>query len=499
MTAGAADTPPPRAMKHFPRPHPVKDAQPRAWIASLLGGVFLSAWCGSSRADVPEPCSPAKVAQVIAPASLPGTSASYKSERQFIDCQLVLNSTTTVTLPLVLEGHAASNVTIDCKGGTLDGRHYPEGSKYRVIEVRSKKTKNPVQGQDFGQWEPPINVTVKNCTVMGSIRLVGMSENATGDAILWSSRAAGHVERVRQAAPSRITFQNVTLHARGGNAIYFSAGVNHSRIVNSTITGNLRAGAIYMDAESHHNMVRGNHFKRDIPVGAEGYPDGDRELISLDGASHNLIASNVFDGLSKGGVFLYRNCGESSVIRHATPSHNVIVNNVFLYASTPPNVFDAKKPAVHVGSRDGKDWSQNWDCSDDAGYPFGSSSSDQDFASHNAVVQNQVTWHPTADTLRVGNTFNENNYFHANNGYLKKADALALQSAHAGCFVAKGVAEKFILDGASVSQVMAVSAAEVAQGSFNNPKATTLHATRLLCDDGVLRPRLTPSGLALVF
>jgi hypothetical protein len=465
--------------------------------AALLAA-FMATAPSVGLAGVPERCSAAKLAEVLAPATSPGTAGSYKAEKQFIDCQLTLPPNAVVTRPLVFLGAAASNVTLDCNGGTLDGRHYPASTAYRAVEVRSKVLVAPVQHQEFGQWSPPVNVTVQNCRILGSIRLVGMSENATGDAILWSSRGAGHVERVRRAAPSRITFRNVVVEGRGGNVIYFSAGVNHSKIIDSKITGNIRAGALYMDAESHKNVVRDTHFKRDIPRGADGYPEGERELISVDGSSHNLIANNVFEGLAKGGVFLYRNCGEKSVIRHSTPSHNDIVNNVFLYSSEARESFDPKKPAIFIGSRDGKDWSPNWDCSDDGGYPFGSSASDQDMASHNAAVQNHVAWQSASQAIRVGNAHGENNHLALNHGNLNASGAHANQRANAGCVVRNGVNAKFVLNGTSISSILAVSASDAALGASASPRETRLHSTRLVCTDSELRPQLTPSGMASI-
>lgn len=461
--------------------------------AAMLA-TFLAAAPSVGLAGVPERCSAAKLAEVLAPATSPGTASSYKAEKQFIDCQLTLPPNAVVTRPLVFLGAAASNVTLDCNGGTLDGRHYPESTAYRAVEVRSKVLVAPVQHQEFGQWSPPVNVTVQNCRILGSIRLVGMSENATGDAILWSSRAAGHVGRVRRAAPSRITFKNVVVEGRGGNVIYFSAGVNHSKIIGSKITGNIRAGALYMDAESHRNVVRDNHFKRD----ADAYPEGERELISVDGSSHNLIANNVFEGLAKGGIFLYRNCGEKSVIRHSTPSHNDIVNNVFLYSPDARESFDPRKPAVFIGSRDGKDWSPNWDCSDDAGYPFGSSASDQDMASHNAAVQNHVAWQSASQAIRVGNAYSEKNIVALNQGNLNASGAQANQRANAGCVVRNGVNAKFVLNGTSISSILAVSAGDPALDVNASPRETRLHSTRLVCTDSELRPQLTPAGIVSI-
>jgi hypothetical protein len=447
------------------------------------------------RADTPRSCSLEKIAQILSPGTSPGTPSTYNSEKQYIDCQLDLPSDAIVTRPLVLEGAAASNVTINCNGATLDGRHYPSGYKYRALEIRSKLIKDPMQGQSFGEWVPPVNVTIENCKILGSIRLIGMSEHAGGDAILWSSRAEGHIDRVRRAAPSYITFKNIQVEGNGGNAIYFSAGVNNSNIIDSRIIGNLRAAGLYMDAESYKNTIRNSYFKREIPIGADAYPAGERELISVDGSSHNLIVNNIFEGLAKGGIFLYRNCGENSVVRHSTPSYNEIINNVFIYyTANPASVFNYDKPAVFIGSRDGQDLSSNWNCSDDAGYLFGSSISDQDMASYNVAFQNHLTkFFPTTHTIRVGNSYNKENFISSNNGnFDNRAAAEVEQNEKAGCFVRNSASEKFLLNGKDLNRVLITSAADSASGS----KVATLFSTKIVCIDSILRTRLTPTGLA---
>jgi hypothetical protein len=64
--------------------------------------------------------------------------------------------------------------------------------------------------------------------------------------------------------------------------------------------------------------------------------------------ARNRIEANRFALGGRGGVFLYRNCGEDGVIRHQTPSDNVITGNTFTGARWLwPN-------AVVVGSREGR-------------------------------------------------------------------------------------------------------------------------------------------------
>ncbi|KAK0341488.1 hypothetical protein LTR94_026157, partial [Friedmanniomyces endolithicus] len=102
--------------------------------------------------------------------------------------------------------------------------------------------------------------------------------------------------------------------------------------------------------------------------------------IAVDGSGANVIRANRFALGGRGGVFLYRNCGEDGVIRHQTPSYNQITDNVFSGASW------LRPRTVVVGSRDG---GRSY-CADDAGYPFGSSRDDGDNAVGNRVQGNQI-------------------------------------------------------------------------------------------------------------
>ena len=100
-------------------------------------------------------------------------------------------------------------------------------------------------------------------------------------------------------------------------------------------------------------------------------------MLAVDGSSYNLIINNWFSGLNNGGIYLYRNCGEGGTVRHATPSYNQIINNVFYY-----DEYIGFNPSVFIGSRNGN---RSY-CGDDGGYPFGSNSSDLDYARYNVVM-----------------------------------------------------------------------------------------------------------------
>jgi hypothetical protein len=73
-------------------------------------------------------------------------------------------------------------------------------------------------------------------------------------------------------------------------------------------------------------------------------------------------------------------------VRHQTPQGNVIENNFF-------NVKDLRSGSygIWLGSRQGR---RSY-CEDDAGYPFGSSIDNRDFADHNVLRRN--IFQPTSD------------------------------------------------------------------------------------------------------
>ena len=100
----------------------------------------------------------------------------------------------------------------------------------------------------------------------------------------------------------------------------------------------------------------------------------------MDGSGANRIVGNRLALHGKGGVFLYRNCGEDGVIRHQTPSYNQITDNLLTGAGW------LRPRAVVIGSREG---GRRY-CGDDRGWPFGSSADDGDGATGNLTARNVV-------------------------------------------------------------------------------------------------------------
>lgn len=284
----------------------------------------------------------------------------------FLDCSLTLPKNFRVLGNIVFEGSKASGAVLDCNGATIDVAAGKSRKRKTAIVVRS------LQRQD-GSWDAPEGVTVRNCTVKGFLRVYGLDENANGANMKASSRHPDHTRLAQAAAPKRTTFDNLTIDAPDGIALYVGPGALWTRLQNSRIDGTSGATALYLDAESGRSLIRNNVFR----IATES-----RELIAIDGSTRNRILGNTFHDPVNGGIFVYRNCGEGGVIRHQTPNFNRIAENRFLYGGAP-----ARKPAVWLNSRNGR---QRY-CFIDPRYRFGSSKSPLDFARNNVVRENRIT------------------------------------------------------------------------------------------------------------
>ena len=201
---------------------------------------------------------------------------------------------------------------------------------------------------------------------------MGMASNGEGAVLRTSSQQSGHTERAQAAAPSNIRLNQLTIIGQGRVPLYLAPGVTHVSLSNSRISGQSRSVALYLDAESAHNRFTGNTIDSQT---------SNRELIAIDGSANNQFSNNRFSSLNRGGIYLYRNCGEGGTIRHQAPSGNQISGNTFFYRK-----YRGDLPAVWLGSRNGN---RNY-CQADAGYGFGSSASDTDFADGNTVENNRI-------------------------------------------------------------------------------------------------------------
>jgi parallel beta-helix repeat protein len=328
-------------------------------------------------ASPPVECSPEKRKEIL--------SKATKEDRNVeVNCSITLTPKDKITKQLTFTGAKASGVVFDCNGASIESNDFTEKDN---ILIRSRKSAKETPAQ----WIRPENITIKNCKVVGAIRIVGLGRNGEDENVKESSRQdANHTLRTQEGAPTNIMLDNLELIGDSKIPLYMGPGVTYLTLQNSIVSGKSGSVAIYMDAESGYNTIKNNNINTDT---SERYLDLwgikiryiPRELIAVDGSSHNKIIGNKFASLNHGGIYLYRNCGEGGTIRHQSPQFNHIMNNIFFYKS-----YDGSNPSVYLGSREGKKIFCNQDEDKDENFPWGSSVDDRDFAINNVVADNQI-------------------------------------------------------------------------------------------------------------
>lgn len=254
-----------------------------------------------------------------------------------------------------LEGSGDNGRVIDLQGGWLN-----EG-KLTELVIRSKEAEKG--------WDVPERITIRNGRIRGSIRIFGLGVNGEAPKVRESSHREGHTARAQAAAPRAIFLEDLQIEADHRIPLYLGPGVTGVTVRNCTFTGWSASTTVYLDAESGGNRIEGCTF--DVRSG--------REVMAVDGSATNIITGNRFLQTPFGGIYLYRNCGEGGTVRHQTPQGNVIENNFF-------NVKDLRQGSygIWLGSRQGR---RSY-CEEDAGYTFGSSIDNRDFADHNILHGN---------------------------------------------------------------------------------------------------------------
>lgn len=241
-----------------------------------------------------------------------------------LNCSTKMKLKSVINFPIWFEGKEGSDNVLDCNYSTLK-----EG-----LRIRSKRVIN----NGVVVWERPENIQIKNCHIIGGVRVSGMKEIGViiHKDLLKSSRFLGHTERAQAAAPKNISIINSTIESAGTVAAYIDPGVTQFHLENSLINGFSEKEAIYLDAESANNIIKNNTFK--LSTG--------RPVISVDTSARNVIEGNQFVGKRDGGgIFIFRNCGELGLVRHQPPTGNIIKNNFF--AEDKSQLL----PDIHIGSR----------------------------------------------------------------------------------------------------------------------------------------------------
>lgn len=280
-----------------------------------------------------------------------------------LTCFATLPAGSAVQRRLVFEGAGASGAGLDCQGGAIGIPGQPSTTQTPTVAVWSRR--------DGDVWSAPRDVRIVDCVIHGNLRIWGLGLNDM-DGLRASSRTPEHTARLQAAAPRGVRLAGVTLVSTGSIPLYVGPGVTGLHMSGGRFRGRSVSTAVYLDAESGDAVIEGVDF--DIATG--------REQIAVDGSAGNRILNNRFRLGGRGGVFLYRNCGEDSVIRHQSPQANLIAQNRFEGAAW------FRPRAVVVGSREGR----RRYCGDDVGWPFGSSLDDGDHATGNQIRDNVVRY-----------------------------------------------------------------------------------------------------------
>ena len=181
---------------------------------------------------------------------------------------LLLVSCKEESIPYEVHKVTKSGTVIDCKG-----KNFNEG---KATEIRISSSIK--------------DVTIRNCNLKGSIRVLGLGMNGEDEKVKESSYKAGHTERAQAAAPSNVLLSNLTIEGVQRVPLYLSPGVTKVTIKNSKFIGNTVSTVIYLDAESAYNTIRNNTFNVE---GSATFRV--REVIAVDGSAHNQIIGNTFE------------------------------------------------------------------------------------------------------------------------------------------------------------------------------------------------------------
>lgn len=305
-----------------------------------------------------------------------------------LNCSISLSPTDVITKIIDIRGSSATGITLDCNNALIDATYGIEKKYFSkdIVKIRSLKREN-------GDWSVPSYVTVKNCRIKGSLRILGLGNNGESEEVRQSSMNENHTENAQTNAPNNVILDNLVIEGSKRVPLYFAPGSHHNTIQNSQVIGESSGVAIYLGAESGHNQIINNTIST----------NGDRELIAIDGSAHNIIKNNHFSALHNGGIYLYRNCGEGGTARHQTPSYNVIEANYFYYVN-----YNGPKKAIYVGSRNGK---RNY-CDDDQDIilPINTSASDNnDNPTDNYFIYNQFLNRDPWNFIEFGSSYDSSN------------------------------------------------------------------------------------------
>jgi parallel beta-helix repeat protein len=262
-----------------------------------------------------------------------GTSANVI----YIDTDTKLTSNPSDTRYVVTGG-----ATLDLNGFVIDGRN-AQGKQFTSVELRDGSS-------------------VKNGEIRyssGGVVVTTNPETGWQQALvdLPQKDRRKYITELRDRITASSSISDIKF-TQNKIDIYVTAFSNHTKIINNVFEkGRID---IYLDTYSHHAEITHNLFSRNgddyfIKKWGVSVPYS-RESIAVDNSSNNVITNNTFDGSVRGGIYLYKNCGEANGPQgQATPreggsNDNVISDNCFRNFK-PNRLFPKEEPAIWIASR----------------------------------------------------------------------------------------------------------------------------------------------------
>ena len=243
-----------------------------------------------------------------------------------------------------------------------------------VVDLRGKALKDNILIEG-----PVKDVVIKNGTVKGEIRFRARDYRQVVEE---HNKTKHWTREVRKVAPQGAVLRDLTIEPKGKtHALYCGPGATGVKVVDCDFSGESRGPLVYLSMEGAYHTVLRCEFR--------GRTGARREVIAIDGCAESVIKDCRFLRCTQGGVYIYRNSGENGTIRHQEPRFNLIKDNRFDLSGMwlRSSLLDSEVPyGVIIGSRQG-DRTRHNDL--DAGYPWGSSKNNRDFARQNTVIGNR--------------------------------------------------------------------------------------------------------------
>ena len=183
------------------------------------------------------------------------------------------------------------NVTFDCANNLFA----PVASANAASEQHAGVT---VRGTADN---PADNVRVQNCRFYG-FKVAARPENPAPAAAREEAVAQRNWEIAWAYAPSGVVFDHIVALRNGRQAFALGPWTHATTVQNSVVKDGATMG-VYFSSNSGRHRVIGNRFINN------GY-GRNREGMSVDASSRNVIAGNLFLGNNLAGIYLYKNCQE---------------------------------------------------------------------------------------------------------------------------------------------------------------------------------------------